>query len=353
MHTWSENPKKDMFHQLEMLTYSENCKQLLNGKINSNRKFIVSDSKLLTKKSSEMSFCIKQGIEFFKNAEDADISISPLLLYYGILSFSKGLVIANSNTISSLDEIKYHGLTTRPKNNNQNKQKSKKDTWRLIDEYANVNNGVFLELAKIFNVNLEKDSILKLKDTLACIPELMNILNKFNYIESDIISCYSEIQLNADNTISFGIYKEDELKLEKNIKCLKTQYEKSNMHSSESIIQYKTKKKCSLEQFNILYNYSSSQGGRYFVPEIQYEKNNQKRKVLLPQVLLDYINFFILSEQVRYHQDNWYKILKGQNKAIISILKMYIEITKRRFPNFVLDELFNETFSYGSPAYLN
>ena len=353
MHTWSENPKKDMLQHLEMFTYKNNCKKLLSGKIKSNRKINTNYTpNIIDKKASEIAFCIKQGIEFFKNAEDADISISPLLIYYGILSFSKSLIIANSKENIFLDDIKYHGLTTRPRNIKQNKQKNNKKSWKLINEYANTNNGVFLELGKIFGIDIKKDYIFKLKDTLACIPEIKNISNKLKIIDSKVIDCYSEIVFKC-NKISFAIYSIESDILERICPKLKKDFVKENMHGSNSFIEYKSINNMNLQDFNYLYNYSSVYGGRYFIPQTNYIENEINKKILLPQILLDYINFFILSEQVRYHQDNWKKVLNGENDTIISILKIYIECTKRKFPNLILNELFNENFSYGSPAYLN
>lgn len=352
MHTWSENPKKDMLQHLEMFTYKNNCKKLLSGKIKSNRKINTNyTTSIIDKKASEMAFCIKQGIEFFKNAENADISISPLLIYYGILSFSKSLIIANYKDCLFLDDIKYHGLTTRPKSIEQDKQKNNKKNWKLINEYANTNNGVFIELGKIFGIDIKKDYIFKLKDTLACIPEIKNISDKLKIIDSKVINCYSELVLNC-NKISFAIYSDESYILEKKCPKLKKYFVKANIHC-DSFIEYKSINNMNLKDFNYFYNYSSVNGGRYFVLQTNYTQNETSEKILLPQILLDYINFFILSEQVRYHQDNWNRVLNGENDTIISILKIYIECVKRKFPNLVLNELFNENFSYGSPTYLN
>lgn len=57
MHTWSENPKKDMLQHLEMFTYKNNCKKLLSGKIKSNRKINTNYTpNIIDKKASEIAF---------------------------------------------------------------------------------------------------------------------------------------------------------------------------------------------------------------------------------------------------------------------------------------------------------
>lgn len=61
-------------------------------------------------KCKEIASCFIQGREFFNNTKEADFSVKPLLLYYGILSITKGLVLflkANSRECSLK---KAHGL---------------------------------------------------------------------------------------------------------------------------------------------------------------------------------------------------------------------------------------------------
>lgn len=352
MHTWSENPKKDVIQHLEILTYSINCKKLLLGKIRSNREINNINNKSLNRKAAEIAFCIKQGIAYFKNAENADISISPLLLYYGILSFSKALIIANSKNDIFLDDIIYHGLTSKAKTESQTKQKQNKKSWKLTNEFANTNDGVFIELAKLFNINLKKGSTFILKNTFACIPELKTIIDKLNILNSNVLNCYHEMR-EENNGISFSIYKRDKYKLEKIIPAIKKGFTCDTINKSNLFIKYNSIQNIKIEDFKYLYNYTSVYGGRYFVPQVNYIDNNgEKQKLLLPQILIDYINFFILSEQVRYHQDNWNKLMNGGNNGMISILNIYIDCVKRRFTNIVLNELFNEPFTYGSPAFL-
>ena len=353
MHTWSENPKKDVIQHLEILTYSVNCKKLLLGKIKSKRKINDINGKTLNRKATEMAFCIKQGIAYFKNADNADISISPLLLYYGILSFAKALIIANSKNDIFLDDIIYHGLTSQAKTESQIKQKQNKKNWKLINEFANTNDGVFIELSRLFNINFKKRSTFILKNTFACIPELKTIIDKLNILNSSVINCYQEIK-EENNGISFSIHNYDKRKIEKIIPTIKKEFTCDDIHGKNLFLKYNSIQNIKLNNFKYLYNYTSVYGGRYFVPPVNYiDNNDMQQKVLLPQILIDYINFFILSEQVRYHQDNWNKVMNGSNNGMISILKIYIDCTKRRFTNEVLNELFNEPFTYGSPTFLS
>ena len=208
------------------------------------------------------------------------------------------------------------------------------------------------QLAKTFNITFDKKDTIKFKDTISTVPELKNLIDKIKIFDSNCIYCYSELKIENEK-IAFGIYTTDSNKLEKKNPKINTKYTKQPMHGSSTFTQYISNDNLPLSNFEFFYNYNAVIGGRYFVFPVDIYNNNKKKNILLPQILIDYINFFILSEQVRYHQDNWNLILNGNNDAIVSIIKIYIECVKRRFPNFVLNYLFNESFSYGTPAYLN
>ncbi len=348
MHTWSENPQKDMMQHLGLLTYENNCRKLLNGEISVNKKKLSPVE--LDKSSSEMAFCIKQGIEFFKNAESADFTISPLLIYYGMLSFAKALIISNSKEYVSLNDIKYHGLSTKSINLAQENHNKNKSNWSILNECANTNGGVFTELCKIFGITLTKNCTFELKETFRCIPELKNVLNKLKIIDSTVLRrCYN---LNEENNkVSFAILSTEEDILKENFNDLEKIFFKNNI-PGDPIIKYESKQNMSLKDLKNIYEYMSPVGGTYFVLRTKYVNNGAKDDVLLNQILLDYINFFILSDQVRYHQDNWNRILNGENDAIVSVLTIYVDAVKRKFPNLVLNELFKEKFTYGSRSYV-
>ncbi len=88
---------------------------------------------------SEISSNIIQSREFFRNAEDANLSVKPLLLYYGVNSLARGLVLLLNPYLSESSLKPSHGLDTI--------------NWRqsisennLKDLTVEINNGGFYEL---------------------------------------------------------------------------------------------------------------------------------------------------------------------------------------------------------------
>lgn len=64
--------------------------------------------RLSFKRTNEIIACLQQGRLFFKSARDAELEIQPLLLYYGIVGYSKAIVL--SRTDNDINGFKYHGV---------------------------------------------------------------------------------------------------------------------------------------------------------------------------------------------------------------------------------------------------
>lgn len=63
-------------------------------------------------KVKQINACFNQARQYFANAATADLSVRPLLLYYGVLSFGRGVILAN-NPKKNEEALKpQHGLET-------------------------------------------------------------------------------------------------------------------------------------------------------------------------------------------------------------------------------------------------
>ena len=63
-----------------------------------------------TDKVSQINACFIQGREYFSNAALSAMSVKPLLLYYGILSLSRGVILANNPNKKEESLKKSHGV---------------------------------------------------------------------------------------------------------------------------------------------------------------------------------------------------------------------------------------------------
>ena len=63
-------------------------------------------------KIGQINACFAHGREYFRNAERADLSVKPLLLYYGVLSCSRGVILANNRNKKEESLKPRHGIET-------------------------------------------------------------------------------------------------------------------------------------------------------------------------------------------------------------------------------------------------
>lgn len=88
---------------------------------------------------SEVSSNFIQSREFFRNAENSNLSVKPLLLYYGVNSLARGLVLLLNPHLSESSLKPSHGLDTI----NWRQSISENNLASLTVE---INNGGFYEL---------------------------------------------------------------------------------------------------------------------------------------------------------------------------------------------------------------
>jgi hypothetical protein len=70
----------------------------------------------ILKQARQIGFCLKQAEEYFRAAESATLATRPTLLYYGVVSLSRALVLLRQDGTKSLDYVRrervhaHHGL---------------------------------------------------------------------------------------------------------------------------------------------------------------------------------------------------------------------------------------------------
>ncbi|EKF9663271.1 hypothetical protein O1C66_003543 [Vibrio cholerae] len=66
--------------------------------------------KINSKKIQQINACFTQGLDYFENAKDASLSVKPLLLYYGVLSICRGIILCNNKNKTEEQLKASHGL---------------------------------------------------------------------------------------------------------------------------------------------------------------------------------------------------------------------------------------------------
>ncbi len=100
------------WYEIKFLESASNVKQLVKRAIGKTPS---------TKIAGEISVCLQQGRMFFETARSSPVQIRPLQIFYGILGFSKALVLARN--ITTLDTLPHtHGIRDVSASNSQLKK---------------------------------------------------------------------------------------------------------------------------------------------------------------------------------------------------------------------------------------
>ena len=340
MLTWTDQPYATMWAHLRVLAHVHNAKRLLLNQLGGSRTVPPPDDELLDRKASQISYCILQADEYFRAAESVSINTSPLLLFYGMLSLAKALIVANDPT-KLLADMKYHGL-----------HHDKGQRAATIEEQlAVVNGGVFDDLTEVVSgLKFPKASTIRFKDVLAISPELSGMYKRHFGSLPRWLNFYSQELVSPDPyKLRMCIVALDESAALAAIPELGTDFVRQPglEHAQAMCFLSKPELQASPEYFRV---YSPVVGGRFLVGSLPFSLNGTPLARYLSPPLSDYVLMYILSDCVRYQQDLWGNVIQGKETGILGLIELAIAVARRRFPNLVLNELFGEPFEYGTPA---
>ncbi|MGG4412558.1 YaaC family protein [Brevibacillus agri] len=122
--------------------------------------------RLAFQQSSRFLFLWKQARQFYTTAATADLSIQPLLLFYGCSHLLKGMLLTRDPSYPQNSRVLQHGVTTR---------KLKRNTYLLLeDEVRPQKEGFFALLVQLFHLSPMQDRY-SMHDLFASIPAISDV----------------------------------------------------------------------------------------------------------------------------------------------------------------------------------
>ncbi|MCB0206494.1 MAG: hypothetical protein KDH89_16865 [Anaerolineae bacterium] len=349
--TWTHQPYNAIWDHILFLSSKANVKKLLVGQTLSNRAQtqIFTDNELVEKKSTQIAYSISQAREYYYAADAVSVATSPLLYFYGMLSLAKALIVANDPNLL-LDEIKYHGLSSRPIPEDSSCHSDNGDVLTLEDECAVVKPGVFLHLARLTQgIEIPENHVYCMRQLFSVNPELADSYVRSYGISSQVQYLYDHQEIYEPYRLTLCPRTIDKTSFERLFPELPNDFacEEAVRHNQALVYQSKS----TITEFpRYIGIYSPLPGGRYLVRGLDYQSNGAIIVQYTFPELCDYIFMFILSNCVRYKQEFWGKVIRGEESGSIGIMNQAISIARLRFPNFVLSQFYNESFVYGTTA---
>lgn len=327
----TEKPLEELWLQLRLFESEYYSRQFLKEKYPD-----IMDEEL-DNLSIIFSSNIKQAYEYYSAASSVSILTSPLLYYYGMMCLTNVLwhSLNKTNDIS-----KDHGLYS----------KSDGSDHLLSNEYV---------------IAHKKGSFPALHSCFSEIPIKENL--KF-YIK-DILSLIPDLQILYEN-----IYKESSrsLKLTRSIEptdslmFIQTIYNYTIVYNNNIYLQEFSKYHCDfLKHYgqqthsylpfdicqmagsytnNLLYYpfQKSITGEIYFTFPINAENTFYE----IPEASAHFMVMHCLGMLVRYEPVKWLQIVSGKLSSDINLISQFIEVSKRKFPNMILNGLLGKEVQF-------
>ena len=304
--------------------------------------------------TSKFIYFIKQSKEYFHSAENSNILVKPLLIYYGMMNLIKAIVLTKDPDYPKNSGVLRHGITTR---------KLKKNNYSFRDDEIKIQKEGLLPHFYSLVTNYPSDKIegnkYQIKELISLLPELHTSYQRIFHQQ-----LLYPIEFSTENydekTQTFRLkipkkalqfFNHDQKKFSRELNLYNQKkdftFSVSPFLSEEAIfIDYLIKQENikDLRQYNIFQNpmiIQDFKGNYYIKPIID-------TKLILPELMIYYIIMFNLGMLCRYETELWGDIIYSFTSEDMYIINEFINISLRKFPNLVLNILFNEILVFDS-----
>ena len=292
-------------------------------------------------------YYIKQGREYFHAASSSNNLVKPLLLYYGMASLLKAVILTTDAHYPTNTKVLQHGVTSR---------KLKKLDYSFSDDEVKIQQeGLFPMVAAHLGCEKIIGEKLKMKDLFTTIPELREAYEK-TYQEISLIPLHiskhvdftspittfylhehilDDFHLSYESFIHFlNRYNHGQAKFTSHAMETPKGIIRLNWHHPEKIHV----SECPAGFDNDLF-IQDYKGNHYFHP-------NPNPSLFMPEILSHYLLMYILGMICRYETELWGEMIFSFSSSEMFIIHEFLNISQRKFPNMILNLLFQERFIF-------
>lgn len=321
---FSEDPESDIWRELEQFTYEGNIKKYF-----SERDIDASDELI-----NSIAGSFLQAHEYYKSANNANLHISPLLMYYGSTNLLYGMT---NLLIGEKSIINNHGMKIEPGD-----LKSVADTEITFFNPKEGGVHVFARALK-FDKELCNYGKWNLKEFLGSIAEISEVFE----------NCYDI----SSNIIFLDVFNAPEGRIEKIYYSNDT--EKESINKRLNLVEGFDESYLRVE-----YGHSLADNRLYFIlkhklngsdisdisfsgqPYLRSDYTKNGKRINLPTLLNMYISLFILSSLCRYYPEKWGPFVLKDGSGEKLLIEKFVYYAKRMIPNIVLNYLMDTRLTY-------
>ncbi|GGE06205.1 hypothetical protein GCM10011571_04130 [Marinithermofilum abyssi] len=345
-----ESPEQKMWDLYALLENEPTVKPFLEEKYR--RQSIDSPSRAAFQNTQAFIYHIKQARETYRAARQADLMIRPLLSYYGMMNLCKAWMLSRDPEYPRSTSVMRHGVSTR---------KRKKQGFRFRqDEVRIQQEGLFSEMARVQGWSRLIGEVFTVGELFALLPEVQDGYRQLTRNPSLFLVAVPEPYQFRDEGMPF--YVEEGIldalhvtprglidKLNRN-RPAKAVYmfrsgEESALSHGRLRLLWSHPKVRHVDHWEWGFHHpffrEDTQGGYYLVP------GGKRPLLLMPELFIHYLLLFSVSMLCRYETPLWGEMLYGFSSEDLLLIQEFLHVTQRKFPNLILNELFEEKLIFG------
>lgn len=316
---------------------------------------VVRNSTLVDKKAEQIAFMIRQAEDFFKSAREGDVSIKPLLTYYGILGLAKCLIISGDNKYTleatQLDYSEHgsHGLSWKADTYIPS-QIAARDSDILTQEFCTTKTkGIYPLFRKCYSDIMPPNNTgIDMETLLSLIGENWQAYHSYFSRAPRVYGCddpkNGDAEVIGDNKQIIGGFSDYYYLFHKqggeNVRqCLERIFPELNALYDRVGNSFRSKQQVTTADSHIVFSRTQTLQGFALIQPF----NNFK----LTEFDIFFLLFFILSNLCRYRQDKWYRIT--QRIAVPDeyfLIENLFEIVQYKYPLLILQELEGKDYRF-------
>jgi len=316
---------------------------------------ITQNSALISKKAEQIAFTIRQAEDYFSAARNGDISIKPLLIYYGILGLAKCLIISGDNKYTldatPLDYAEHgtHGLSWKVNTSNNSQILARKSSALTKEFCITKTTGIYPLFRKCYaDVIPPNNTKVDIKTLLSLIGENWQVYQAYFSKAPNVYGCNDpkngDAETLGDNKQIIGGFSDYYHLFHKRgsetvDKCLNRLFPELNTLYDKPGNNYRSKQAVTAMDSHIVFSRTRTlQGFALIQPFTSFKITDFDIYFLL---------FFVLSNLCRYRQDKWHKITERISVPDeFFLIENLFEVVQYKFPLLILQELENKDYRF-------
>lgn len=337
-----DSPEQKMWNLFLLLENEATVRTFLESKYRKHG--VEHPSRAAFRAAQPLMYHVKQARTYYEAARRSDLFVRPLLSYYGMMTLCKALMLTRVPDYPENTSVLRHGISTR--------KRKRGDYQFFADEVRVQREGLFPELARYQGRESLIGENWTLKELFSLIPELQDGYRQLFPEETLFPVAVPEVTSVPNRGMPLVL--EDRI-LDALHLTPRGLVNRLNRFSPGGEVRFTFEEDpVSVPRFLLFWHHPFishvNQWERGFDHPLFREDMHgnhwlspfQRVESCLPEMFVHYALLFALSMLCRYEPPLWGEMIYGMASEEMVLIQEFLQVTQRKFPNLILNELFEE-----------